>query len=152
MESAMLRLNAILGQATDPEFFDKLHHLQHNGRVERIVLGAEDAARHRLRVQTDAGSECAISLPRDQRLNNGSILLFEQDRAIVVMMREEEVLKLAPADAAAALELGYFAGNMHWPVRFHAGELHILMHGPAHSYLDRLDPMLASRRVAVVQS
>ena len=119
----MLRLNAILGQATDPEFFDELHHLQHNGRVERIVLGAEDAARHRLRVQTDAGTECAISLPRDQRLNNGSILLFEQDRAIVVMMREEEVLKLAPADAAAALELGYFAGNMHWPVRFHAHQL-----------------------------
>jgi len=41
---------------------------------------------------------------------------------------------------------------MHWPVRFHAGELHILMHGPAQSYLDRLDPMLASRRVAVVRS
>ena len=148
----VLRLNAIIGQTTDAPFFDKLHHLQHDGRVERIVLGAEDAARHRLRVQTDAGTECAISLPRDQRLTNGSILLLDQDRAIVVMMRDEEVLKLVPADTAAALELGYFAGNMHWPVRFQDAELHILMHGPAQSYLDRLQPMLAKGRISLVRS
>ena len=148
----MLRLNGIVGQTTDPQFFDKLHHLQHDGCVERIILAAEDAARHRLRVQTDAGTECAISLPRDQRLTNGSILLLEQDRAVVVMMREEEVLKLLPSDTAAALELGYFAGNMHWPVRFQGSELHILMHGPAQSYLDRLQPMLTSGRISPVQS
>lgn len=148
----MLRLNGIVGQTNDPQFFDKLHHLQHDGRVERIILGAEDAARHRLRVQTDAGSECAISLPRDQRLTNGSILLLEQDRAVIVIMRDEELLKLLPSDTVAALELGYFAGNMHWPVRFQAGELHILMHGPAQSYLDRLQPLLTSGRISLVQS
>jgi urease accessory protein len=147
----MLRLNRILGQASEPDFFDRLHHLQHEGRVERIVIGAEDAARHRLRALTDAGTECAISLPRDQRLANGSILLLEEDRAILVAMREEEVLKLAPADAAAALELGYFAGNMHWAVRFQGSELHILLHGPADAYLDRLDALLAGGRIVRVQ-
>jgi len=146
----MLRLNAIVGQSTDPQFFEKLHHLQHEGRVERILLGSEDAARHRLRVRTDAGTECAISLPRDQRLTNGSILLLEEDRAVVVVMRDEQVLKLVPADAAAALELGYFAGNMHWPVRFHGAELHILMQGPVELYLERLDSLLASQRIALV--
>jgi urease accessory protein len=147
----MLRLNRILGQASDPAFFDRLHDLQHHGRVERIVIGAEDAARHRLRVLTDAGTECAISLPRDQRLANGSVLWLEEDRAILVTMRDEEVLKLAPADAAAALELGYFAGNMHWAVRFQGAELHILLHGPAAAYLDRLDPLLSSGRIVRVQ-
>ncbi len=147
----MLRLNRILGQASDPEFFDRLHHLQHEGRVERIIIGSEDAARHRLRLRTDVETECAISLPRDQRLANGSILLLEADRAIVVTMREEEVLKLLPADAAAALELGYFAGNMHWVVRFHGAELHILTQGPAEAYLARLDPLLAGRRIIRVQ-
>jgi urease accessory protein len=146
----MLRLNRILGQASDPAFFDRLHDLQHHGRVERIVIGAEDAARHRLRVLTDAGTECAISLPRDQRLANGSVLWLEEDRAILVTMRDEEVLKLAPADAAAALELGYFAGNMHWAVRFQDTELHILLHGPAEAYLDRLDPLLSGGRIARV--
>jgi urease accessory protein len=146
----MLRLNRILGQAREPGFLDRLHHLQHEGRVERIVIGAEDASRHRLRVVTDAGTECAIALPRDQRLANGSILFLEEDRAILVTMREEEVLKLAPADAAAALELGYFAGNMHWAVRFHGAELHILLHGPAEAYLERLDGLLAEGRIARV--
>jgi len=146
----MLRLNGILGQASDPEFFDRFHHLQHEGRVERILLGPEDAARHRLRVHTDAGTECAISLRRDQRLANGSILLLEENRAIVVTMREEEVLKLLPADAATALELGYFAGNMHWAVRFHGAELHILLQGPTDAYLARLEPLLADQRVARV--
>jgi urease accessory protein len=147
----MLRLNRILGQASDPAFFDRLHDLQHHGRVERIVIGAEDAARHRLRVLTDAGTECAISLPRDQRLANGSVLWLEEDRAILITMRDEEVLKLAPADAAAGLELGYFAGNMHWAVRFQGAELHILLHGPAEAYLERLDPLLASGRIARVR-
>jgi urease accessory protein len=147
----MLRLNRILGQASDPALFDRLHELQHHGRVERILIGSEDAARHRLRVLTDAGTECAIALPRDQRLANGSILFLEEDRAILVAMREEEVLKLAPADAAAALELGYFAGNMHWAVRFQGAELHILLHGPAEAYLERLDPLLAGGRIARVK-
>jgi urease accessory protein len=147
----MLRLNGILGSASDPEFFERLHHLQHEGRVERIAIGSEDAARHRLRLKTDAGTECAISLPRDQRLANGSILLLEANRAVVVTMREEEVLKLMPADAAAALELGYFAGNMHWSVRFAGHELHILLQGPAEAYLARLDPLLASGRIVRMQ-
>ena len=137
----MLRLNRILGQASDPAFFDRLHELQHHGRVERILIGSEDAARHRLRVLTDAGTECAIALPRDQRLANGSILLLEEDRAILIAMRDEEVLKLAPADAAAALELGYFEGD----------ELHILLHGPAQAYLERLDPLLSGGRIARVK-
>ena len=147
----MLSLNRILGQASDPAFFDRLHELQHHGHVERILIGVEDAARHRLRVRTDAGTECAIALTRDQRLANGSILLLEEDRAILIAMRDEEVLKLAPADAAAALELGYFAGNMHWAVRFHGTELHILLHGPAETYLDRLESLFADGRIARVQ-
>jgi urease accessory protein len=147
----MLRLNRILGQASDPAFFDRLHELQHHGRVERILIGSEDAARHRLRVMTDAGTECAIALPRDQRLANGSILFLEEDRAILVAMLDEEVLRLAPADAAAALELGYFAGNMHWAVRFQGAELQILLHGPADAYLERLDPLLAGGRITRVK-
>lgn len=147
----MLRLTGILGQATDPELFERLHALQHAGRLERILLGPEDALRHRLRIVTDRGTECAIALPRDRRLSNGSVLYLAEDCAIIVAMREEEALRLVPVDAAAALELGYFAGNMHWAVRFQGAELRILLSGPAEAYLSRLEPMLSSGRVALVQ-
>ncbi|KPY61394.1 Urease accessory protein UreE 1, partial [Pseudomonas syringae pv. solidagae] len=54
---------------------------------------------------------------------------------------------LQPRDAAAALELGYFAGNMHWAVRFAGDTLQILLNGPEADYLERLAPMLADGRV-----
>lgn len=143
----MLRLDSILGFATDPAIAARLHDLDHDGKVEHIVLAGEDTARRRLHVTTDRGTECAVTLPRSERLANGAVLLLESDRAIVVRLKEEEWLALQPRDAAAALELGYFAGNMHWPVRFDGTTLRIALHGPVQSYLDRLEHLLRDGRV-----
>ena len=106
----MLRLNRILGQASDPAFFDRLHELQHHGHVERILIGVEDAARHRLRVRTDAGTECAIALTRDQRLANGSILLLEEDRAILIAIGEVLAQPMIdPDDPAGSIDRAFQA-------------------------------------------
>ena len=147
MASTVIRLDRILGLKTDPDVSERLHQLEHCGQVERIELDRQDLARHRLRARTDRGQDCVIVLPRSQRLQNGSVLLLENDRAIVVSMREEQWLSLRPRDAAAALELGYFAGNMHWRVVFDGPRLRIGLDGPEESYLDRLAPMLADHRV-----
>jgi urease accessory protein len=143
----VLQLDRILGLATDGALAERLHLLEHDGKVEHIVLAGEDTARRRLHVNTDRGTECAIVLARNERLANGAVLLLEQDRAIVVRLEEEEWLALVPRDAAAALELGYFAGNMHWPVRFDGNTLRIALHGPAESYLERLERLLRSGQV-----
>ena len=143
----MLRLDKIVGRMTDPELADRLHRLDHAGRVERIPLEKEDTARHRLRVTTDRGTECAIALPRSEHLSDGTVLLLEDDRAIVVQMKEPEWLELAPRDVDAALRLGYFAGNMHWPVRFDGRILRIELHGARETYLERLRDLLNDGRV-----
>jgi urease accessory protein len=143
----MLRLDRIIGHAGDAALADKLHRLEHDGRVEYVLLAGEDTARRRLHVATDRGTDCAILLARSERLSNGAVLLLEPDRAIVVRLREAAWLTLAPRDAAAALELGYFAGNMHWPVRFDGAVLKIQLHGPVQSYLDRLDHLFRDGRV-----
>jgi urease accessory protein len=80
-------------------------------------------------------------------LSNGAVLLLEHDRAIVVRLKEEAWLSLVPRDGAAALELGYFAGNMHWPVRFEGTTLRIALHGPVQGYLERLDHLMRDGRV-----
>ena len=147
----MLRLNDIIGAATDPAIAKRLHHLSHVGQVEYITLRREDTARHRLRVLTDKGTECAIALARTQRLSNGAVLFLEDDRAIVVRMEAEEWLPMTPRDAAAALELGYFAGNMHWRVRFAGTILHIGLEGPERGYLERLEPFFLDGRVTRVK-
>jgi urease accessory protein len=148
----MLRLETIVGPATDPKISHDLHHLEHEGRVEYIALSPEDTHRHRLRAVTDAGTECAVILDRTQQLYNGAVLLMSGERAVVVRMRETRWLTLAPRDAAAALELGYFAGNMHWSVRFEAGKLRIALSGPEKDYLDRLAPLLEDGRATRIDS
>jgi urease accessory protein len=143
----MLRLNGLIGLVTDAAIAERLHRLEHQGRIEYIVLDGEDIARHRLRVRTDRGTECAIALARNERLANGAVLHLEDDRAIVVRLSEEAWLSLEPVDAAAALELGYFAGNMHWIVRFDGPTMRVALRGLEQDYLDRLAPLLRAGKV-----
>ncbi|MEE8171467.1 MAG: urease accessory protein UreE [Alphaproteobacteria bacterium] len=142
----MLHLNRIVGNSSGGEIAEKLHRLSHDGRLEEIRLSAADTARKRLRVTTDKGTDCAIALNRDANLENGSVLLLEDERAIVVRMLETKWLRIAPTDTAAALELGYFAGNLHWRVRFDGALLEIALEGPVENYLNRLARHIESGR------
>lgn len=144
----MLRLTEIIGNASDPDLAPRLHRLEHAGRVEYITLSRDDTLRKRLRVSTDRDTtDCAIALVRSQRLSDGSVLLLDDERAIVVRMEETPWLTVAPRDPATALELGYFAGNLHWRVRFEGTILKIALDGPEEDYLARLAPFLESGRV-----
>lgn len=143
----MLKLETILGLATEPAFADVLHRLEHHGAVEYLTLSEADTQRHRLRALTDCGTECAIALPRTQHLSNGAVLLLEEHRAVIVRMQETQWLTLQPRDAQAALQLGYFAGNMHWKVEFDGMALRIAVQGPLESYIDRLAPLMQDGRV-----
>ena len=142
----MLKLENIVGAATDARIADRLHDLSHAGRVEYLTLSQEDTHRHRLRATTDAGTECAVVLGRSEHLYNGAVLLLTDERAVVVRMLETEWLTLAPRDTSAALELGYFSGNMHWAVRFEGACLRIALQGPLERYLERVEPFLADGR------
>lgn len=146
----MLRLTQILGSVADAALSEQLHLLGHAGHVETILLQRGDAQRHRLRTMTDRGTDVAIVLDRDQSLSDGAVLYLTEDRAIVVRMTEEAWLSFAPIDAAAALELGYAAGNLHWRVRFVDGLLQVAREGPEELYLDRMRPLLNSGRIRKV--
>jgi len=148
----MLRLTTILGNAADLSMSERLHRLAHRGRVEYVTLGRDDMQRRRLRVATDKGRECAIALERSSQLFNGAVLQLESDWAIVVRFDEVPWLSLAPTDMAAAVELGYFAGNMHWKVKFDGPVLKIALDGPEQEYLDRLVPLMSGGRVRQMRS
>ena len=146
----MLRLTEVLGNASDAAVSESLHRLEHAGRVKIITLKLADTARKRLHVYTDAGTEVGIMLDREARLSNGAVLLLEDARAIVVRLDEPQWLALAPKDTAAALELGYFCGNMHWKVRFVGGYLHVSTEGPRADYLARLAHLIDAGKVTVI--
>ncbi len=146
----MLQLTKILGYAAEPDLAHKLHHVGHHGGIEYLQVPPQDVGRRRLRITGDKGTDCAIALARDERLGDGAVLLLEHDHAIVVRLGEQAWLRLRPADAAAAVELGYNAGNLHWKVRFDGADLLVARDGPVELYTARLQPLLGGGRVAVV--
>lgn len=144
-------VDAILGHCRDPAFSDAVHRLEHAGAVEAVRVATVDLARRRLRARGDAGTEYRIALPRDCPLFDGAILLLSKDHAAVVRVDAERWLRLRAPDAAASLELGYAAGNLHWRVRFEAGDLLVGLEGPPAIYLDRIAPLVARGVTATIE-
>ncbi len=147
-----LLVTAILGSASEPAFQEALHRLEHSGAVDSITLEPSDLARRRMRVTSARGRDCALALPRSSKLFNGAVLALQADWALVLRVSEERWLRLRPRDAAAALALGYHAGNLHWRVRFAAGDLLVALEGPEETYIARLEQHLAEGLCQVVNS
>lgn len=146
----MLRIESILGNVSDASLADAVHRLAHDGAVEYLYVEQSDISRKRLRLGTDRGTDCAISLPRNQTLADGAVLFLDQNKAIVVRVGAERTLRLHPAGPEAALRLGWHAGNLHWRVRFEDGFLVVLLDGPRADYLARLATLVADGDVDIV--
>jgi len=150
MEKQAIAVTTIVADAQDAAVGERIHALEHAHGLEIVFLGREEMARRRLRTNTDQGTECRIALPREQRLFDGAVLLLEDTRAVVVRQEAETWLSLRASDTASALELGYFAGNMHWRVRFDGSVLHIATAGDLDDMLDRLQPLLEGGAISRV--
>lgn len=146
----MLKLENILGDAHDSDMAHRLHHLEHDGAVEFITLSRADTQRHRLRAFTDRGTECAIVVPREQQLFDGAVMLLETARAVVVRVEASQWLRFVPRDTHSALELGCFAGNLHWRVRFDSGTLLVAVENELDYYFQRLHHFLEDGRAVQV--
>ncbi len=141
--SEPLLLTEILGARSDPAFHEALHQLEHAGALDSLAIEPADLARRRMRLVSAQGRDCALALSRSQKLYNGAVLALRDDWALVVTVNEEHWLHLRPRDAAAALQLGYHAGNLHWRVRFEDGDLLVALEGPEETYLARLELQFA---------
>jgi urease accessory protein len=146
----MLVLNKIIGHSTDQSVAEQLHDVSHHGIVEHLVLSKDDVLRRRLRMKTDKGTECAIQLSRNEMLSNGAVLLLEDKKAIVVQMAKVEYLCLRPTSVAAALEVGYFCGNMHWKVDFEGDLLRIMLSGPKERYIERIFHFISDVKIELM--
>lgn len=144
----MITITHVLGTVSDPHLADRLHHLEHDDRVETLIVGEEDSLRRRLRGRTDKGTDVAIALERSGELVDGAVLLIDDTRAIILRQAQQRWLRLMPRDADAALEAGYCAGNHHWKVRFEPGALLIATQGPAEHYVDRLEHLVKAGLIA----
>lgn len=143
----MLRLHGIIGKSGDPAYRGLLHDLEHANGIELLYVPPSDAGRKRFRLSTDRGTDCAVSLDRDEELSDGALLYIDPARAIIARFGEQAVWRLRPVDEAAALKLGWNAGNLHWRVRFEDDCLVVLLDGPLHDYRARILPLLGEGEV-----
>lgn len=135
---APLMLDSVLGQASDPDWHDRLHALDHAGGLEYVAIPEVEAARRRIRLRTNRGRDCALALPRAQGLSDGAVLFHDGRLAIVARIDGAARMRLKPATIEDALRLGHWCGNLHWKVQFGQGVLEVVLDGPADRYRDRL--------------
>ena len=142
-----LRLHGIIGRSDDAAYAGRLHHIEHHGGIELLFVPPSEVGSKRFRLTTDRGTDCAVSLDRDEELVDGALLFLEHDRAVIVRFGEQECWRLKSVDQAAALKLGWNAGNLHWRVRFDGEHLVVLLDGPLDSYRARIRPLLEAGEV-----
>jgi len=146
----MLRLDGIVGSERDEVLSRKLHKLRHEGNIEYLFVQETDIGRRRLRLSTDRGTDCGISLSRNEVLEDGAVLFLDDRRAIVVRVGAAETLRLRPRSSEAALRLGWNAGNLHWKVKFDSGDLVVLVDGTREEYLARVVALISEGLVEAV--
>ena len=146
----MLRLDGIVGSERDEVLSRKLHKLRHEGNIEYLFVQETDIGRRRLRLSTDRGTDCGISLSRNEVLEDGAVLFLDDGRAIVVRVGAAETLRLRPRSSEAALRLGWNAGNLHWKVKFDSGDLVVLVDGTREEYLARVAALISEGLVEAV--
>jgi urease accessory protein len=146
----MLRLEGIVGNERDAVLSGKLHKLRHEGKVEYLFVQETDIGRRRLRLSTDRGTDCGISLSRNEVLEDGAVLFLEDERAVVTRVGAAQTLRLRPRSSEGALRLGWNAGNLHWKVKFDSGDLVVLVDGTREEYLARLATLISEGLVEAV--
>ena len=146
----MLRLHGLAGHERDAALHDRLHDLEQAGVVEQVFIDEGERGRRRFRLTSDRGSDCAISLDREEALTDGAVLLAEPDRAVLVRIGAPRLWRLRPATTAAAVRLGWSAGALHWRVRFDGDDLVIVLDGNVGDYRARIADLLAARGVTEV--
>ena len=77
------------------------------------------------------------------------MLACEADYALLVAVPQTHWLRFAPRDTAAALELAYNAGNLHWRVKFDGAVLLVAQEGPTEAYRARLRRLLDTGAVTL---
>ena len=132
-------IHTIIGSYSDDEYHNLIHEMEASGAVDFLELSNIDLSRRRFRHKTRMGVELAISLDRDIKLFDGAILEIKEKSAIVVKVKPEKWLKVRSKKAGLNLKLGYFAGNLHWAVRFADDSIFIEIQGNSTEYKNRLE-------------
>ncbi len=91
-----------------------------------LRLTAEERTRSRSQMRTESGETLVLQLPRGTVLNDGDVLLSEDDVSrVLIVACAEPVLTARTGDAFVLLRAAYHLGNRHVPLELGAGYLRL---------------------------
>ncbi|MFU0506899.1 urease accessory protein UreE [Pseudaminobacter sp. NGMCC 1.201702] len=90
-----------------------------NAEVDLLELTSEERASPHFAATTCGGRQLRVSLPRGAELQDGDVLCFDDETAVVVKAKEEDLLLVKPGDNTISWWAAcYQLGNFHRPARF----------------------------------
>ncbi|MAR90843.1 MAG: urease accessory protein UreE [Pseudomonadota bacterium] len=89
----------------------------------RVCLPFDERKKSRLRTTAETGEPLGLMLPRGHILRDGTRLLDETGRVILVQAASETVSTVTSADPHQVLRAAYHLGNRHVPLQIGAGWL-----------------------------
>lgn len=103
-------ISSVIGQRSE---------LPVNAEVDLLELTSEERASPHFAAITGEGRELRVSLPRGSELQDGDILCFDDETAVVVKAKDEDLLLIKPGDDSVLWWAAcYQLGNFHRPARF----------------------------------
>ena len=127
-----------------------IHKLEHEEALDTIRLNTDDLSRRRFTSETTFGKTVGISLPRSLKLYDGALLEISERYCLMVKVEPENWLRLEVQSADIALRLGYFAGNLHWAVKFDQNSISVAISGDVKLYLDRINNVFKGCEVKIL--
>ena len=101
-------INKVIGNiGTNEDVSDK--------KTEWIELGWEELSKRILRIETDQGTDVALSLDQEEPLQYGDILFEDAERRIAVRTKMEAVIVIRPKDMTEMGKAAFELGNRHTP-------------------------------------
>jgi urease accessory protein len=148
----METFSEIVGHHSDASLHDRLHELEHEGKVLFLSVPGSEMGRRRFKTKDQNGVEYGVALDRAEELRDGSVLFIDDDRAVVVRGDEGAIMTLRALTTQGAIQLGWHAGHLHWRVRFGDDDtMAVLLDAPPSDYEERIRSWIDNGSIEVVR-
>ena len=114
----MITVSTTLGNIFhDNEWNKKFNKASQSNNFETLILSRTDLSKNRLRAKTNKGTDVGIVLKSDSKIQNGDVLLFDQERFIFIQQNPEKVISVTKkANSEANFDetlvlIGHILGN-----------------------------------------
>lgn len=120
----MITISTTLGNIFhDNEWNEKFNKVSQNNNYETLKLSRTDLSKNRLRAKTNKGTDIGIVLNSHSKIQNGDVLLSDQEKFILIQQNPEKVISVTKKDKTEAnfdntlVLIGHILGNRHRPVQ-----------------------------------